>query len=276
MLGLADRGRIRDLLGLILRGDTPNALAAMDEAYALGIDPSSLLRGLMEALHAATRVKAGANSDALLSSEQRDFAESLAGSLSWAQIHRLWQMLLKGLTDVGIAPDPQDAATMAVLRVIHSADLPDPAGLVERLSERSTGSPTPITAAAAATAPRGQLPPDFRSLIGLLESSGKAVLAHQLHDQIGLVRYAPPELAVKPLRPLGSDWTRELAAALKPLTGTNWTVNISDEQSEPSLLEQEKMAEEKARAEVLQDPSVQAVLGAFPDAELESYSLKGA
>ena len=29
------------------------------------------------------------------------------------------------------------------------------------------------------------------------------ILAVQLHDQVGLVRFAPPELAVKPLRPLG-------------------------------------------------------------------------
>jgi DNA polymerase-3 subunit gamma/tau len=37
------------------------------------------------------------------------------------------------------------------------------------------------------------------------------------------------------------------------------------------------MAEEQVRAEVLQDPSVKAAMDAFPDAELESFSLtKGA
>ena len=91
------------------------------------------------------------------------------------------------------------------------------------------------------------------------------------------MRYAPPELAVKPLRPLGSDWPRELASILKGITGGSWTVIIADEGAEPSLLEQEKMAEEQVRAEVLQDPSVKAAMDAFPDAELESFSLtKGA
>ena len=61
----------------------------------------------------------------------------------------------------------------------------------------------------------GKLPADFRGLVGLLEKSRKALLAQQLHDQVGLVRYAPPELVVKPTRPLGGDWPRELAAALK-------------------------------------------------------------
>jgi len=276
MLGLADRGRIRDLLHLILEGDAPKALTAMDGAHALGVDPASLLRGLMEAFHSATRVKAGAGADASLSSEQRDFADELARRLSWAQIHRIWQMLLKGLTDVSIAPDPNEAAAMAVLRLIHAADLPDPAALVERLSGTATvAAAAPSSKVASSNSPAAQLPADFRSLIKLVDES-KALLAHQLHDQIGLVRYAPPELAVKPLKPLGADWPRELATVLKTITGTNWNIVISDESAEPSLLEQEKMAEEQVRSEVLQDPAVRAVLDAFPEAELESYSMKGA
>ncbi|HEX2803289.1 MAG TPA: DNA polymerase III subunit gamma/tau [Sphingomicrobium sp.] len=273
MLGLADRGRIRDLLLLVLQGDSAQALAAMDEAHDLGMDPASILRGLMEALHSATRAKAGAQTEALLSAEQREFADSLAAKLSWGQIHRLWQMLLKGLSDVTVAPDPQEAATMAILRLIHSAELPDPASVLERLSTGETTARAPARPQAAASS---QAPADFAALVHSLEEDGKHQLAVQLHDQVGLVRYSPPELVVKPLRPLGSDWTRELAAALKGITGTNWTVSIADDGAEPSLLEKEKMAEEKVRAEVLQDPAVRSVMDAFPDAELESYSLKGA
>jgi DNA polymerase III subunit gamma/tau len=278
MLGLADRGRIRDLLELVLQGEATAALAAMDEAHDLGVDPASLLRGMMEALHSATRAKASAQTEALLSSEQREFAEKLAQRLTWGQIHRLWQMLLKGVSDVNVAPDPQEAATMAILRLIHSADLPDPASLVERLSGGESAAPAASRPAARpAESPSAQLPPDFPSLVRLAEEGGKALLAQQLHDQVGLVRYAAPELAVKPLRPLGTDWPREVAATLKALTGVNWTVTIADDGAGPSLLEQERMAEEQVRAEVLQDPGVKAALDAFPEAELESYSLtKGA
>jgi DNA polymerase-3 subunit gamma/tau len=82
---------------------------------------------------------------------------------------------------------------------------------------------------------------------------------------------------LKPLRPLGSDWPRDLASALKGITGSTWSVSIADEGAEPSLLEKEKMAEEQVRSEVLQDPAVQAAMDAFPDSELESFSLtKGA
>ena len=58
-----------------LEGNAAKALAAMDEANALGMDPTALLRGLMEALHSATRAKAAAQTEALLSAEQREFAD---------------------------------------------------------------------------------------------------------------------------------------------------------------------------------------------------------
>ena len=275
MLGLADRGRIRRLLQLILSGDASASLAELDEAHALGIDPTQLLRGLMEALHSATRAKAGATADALLAAEERESADQMAGALSWGTIHRLWQMLLKGLQDVEIAPDPREAAEMALLRLIHAADMPDPAALMAKLSGEGSVATAASVPSSKSVGAAATLPADLPTLIKLVESRGKHQLAVQLHDQVGLVRYAPPELALKPLRPLGGDWPRELAAQLKAVTGAVWQVTLSDEQGEPSLLDQEKMAEERVRADVLADPNVRAVMDAFPDAELESYSTKG-
>ena len=276
MLGLADRGRIRRLLQLVLAGDAKAALAELDEAHDLGIDPTQLLRGLMESLHSATRAKAGAGSDSLQSAEERETAQDMARDLSWGVIHRLWQLLLKGLQDVDVAPDPREAADMALLRLIHAADLPDPASLIARLSGEEGGAAARASApAAGSSAPTAQLPADYPALIKALEQAGKHNLAVQLHDQVGLVRYAPPELVLKPARPLGGDWPRDVAMQLKSLTGNSWQVSLSDEAGEPSLLDQEKMAEERVRADVLADPNVRAVMDAFPDSELESHSTRG-
>jgi len=275
MLGLADRGRIRRLLQTALEGKAAEALAQLDEAHELGIDPTQLLRGLMESLHAATRAKAGAKAGALQSAEERESAEIMAGALSWATIHRLWQMLLKGLQDVDVAPDPREAAEMAILRLIHAADLPDPSAILSKLSEQGGAMAAPAAASASSGASPAAMPRDYPSLVAMIEKGGKHLLAQQLHDQVGLVRFEPPHLALKPMRPLGSDWPRELAAILKSLTGTGWQVTLSDDNGAPSLLDQEKMAEEKVRAEVLADPAVAAAIDAFPDAELETYPTRG-
>jgi DNA polymerase-3 subunit gamma/tau len=275
MLGLADCGRIRRLLQLVLQGDAAAALVELDEAHDLGIDPTQLLRGLMETLHSATRAKASASTDPLLSAEERESAAEMARQLSWGTIHRLWQMLLKGLQDVEVAPDPREAAEMALLRLIHAADMPDPASLVARLSGEGSVA---ISSTAPAARPSGavaKVPADFAGLVNAVQQSGKHLLAQQLHDQIGLVRYAPPELVLKPMRPLGADWSRELALALKAATGASWQVSLSDEAGEPSLLDQERIAEERVRSDVLADPNVRAVMDAFPGSELETFSTRG-
>ena len=277
MLGLADRGRIRRMLDTIIAGDAAATLAQLDESHSLGIEPSALLRGLMESLHAITRAKAGAAEDAFLSAEERDSAQALAGAIGWPALHRLWQLLLKGLQDVAIAPDPNEAAAMALLRLIHAADLPDPATLLASLAGGGA-----ITAAArsappaSSSSPTSSLPTDFATFVDAVEAQGRALLAVQLRDHVGLVSFAAGELVLKPLRPLGPDFARDLAAAAKQATDRNWEIRLTDEGGEPSLQQQEVMAEERARAAILDEPSVRALLDAFPDATLETVTRKEA
>ncbi len=279
MLGLADRGRTRRMLGSLLAGDAAAVLTQLDEAHTLGIDPASLIRGLMEAIHAVTRAKAGASGDVLQSAEEREAAAEWAGKLGWASIHRLWQLLLKGLQDVSVAPDPNEAAAMALLRVVHAADLPDPASLLARLGsgQGSVSAPSAAAAAPSPPAPTAGPPASFAALVKLLNDDGKRILAQELHDQVGLVSYDPPNLVLKPLRPLGATWARDLAAALKSATKATWAVSFTDAGGEPSLQQQDKIAEEQVRAAVLDEPNVRALIEAFPDATLDSIQIaKGA
>jgi DNA polymerase-3 subunit gamma/tau len=271
MLGQADRGRIRRLLETLLGGDLAAALEQLDEAHALGIEPGSLLRGLMESMHAVTRAKAGAKADLMQSAEEREHSAELAARLSWGSLHRLWQLLLKGLEDVRIAPDPHEAATMALLRLIHAADMPDPSALAAMLAGGGTVASAPSTPVLAPSPePKSSLPSDFASLVEAVEKQGKQLLGVQLRDHVGLVSYAPGELVLKPLKPLGPDFPRELAAAARQATGQNWQVRLTDEGGSPSLQQQEAMAEERMRAAVLEEPNVRALLDEFPDAILES------
>jgi len=277
MLGLADRGRIRRLLDTVLKGDAAATLEQLDEAHSLGIEPAALLRGLMESLHAITRAKAGAAEDALQSVEEREASRTLAGSISWASLHRLWQLLLKGLTDVGIAPDPHEAATMALLRLIHAADMPDPATVMAQLASGGSVASAPAARAPApAAAATSSLPTDFTGFVAAIERTGKKLLALQLHDNVGLVSFAAGEVTLKPLKPLGADFTRDLAMVAKEVTGVAWQIRLTDEGGAPSLQQQEVMAEERVRAEVMAEPSVRALLDAFPDATYVSHQRKEA
>ena len=271
MLGLSDRGAVRRLLGLLLSGDARGALAAVRDQYDLGVDPAALLRSLLEAVHGITRAKVGGPADPAQSEEEREALAEWASRLSYATVHRLWQLLLKGLSEVHNAALPLEAAEMALLRVIHASELPDPGALMERLAS-AEAAPTSRAGAAPAAPLAPSAPATFAGLVKMLDEHGKALIAQQLHDFVRLVRYAPPELVVRPIKPLAGDFVRDLAAALKALTGMQWQVSASDAEAEPSLLEQEKEAADRLRGEVLASPMVAAAFGAFPEAELTGFT----
>ncbi|WP_431993769.1 DNA polymerase III subunit gamma/tau [Sphingomicrobium aquimarinum] len=151
MLGLADRGRIRRLLDHLLDGDAAVLLAGLDEAHDLGVEPASLMRGLLDSLHAVSRRKASGMDDVLRSTEEQAAIANDAEAMGWPQLHALWQLLLKGLKDVEVAPDPREAADMALLRAIHAAGMPDPGAVIDALANGKP-PPAPVKRGEAANA----------------------------------------------------------------------------------------------------------------------------
>jgi DNA polymerase-3 subunit gamma/tau len=276
MLGLSDRGAIRRLFGQLLGGDAGASLKALRDQYDLGVDPVGVIRGLLEAVHGVTMAKMGGGTDPSQSAEEREAMGEWASRLSFAQLHRLWQLLLKGHEETVRSTMPLEAAEMALLRIVHASELPDPAELLRRMVNGQAlpaTAPAPAaTAAPAPEAPRALYPATFPELVELMGKSGKPLLAQQLHDFVGLQRYAPPELAVKPLKPMPGDFFRDLTAALKTMTGSVWTVGTDDVEAQPSLLQQEQASKEAAKQAILDTPMVKAAFEAFPEAELIDYN----
>lgn len=279
MLGLSDRGAVRHLLGLILGGDAQGALAAVRDQYDLGVEPTALLRGLLEAVHGITRFKVGGSEDPAQSAEEREAYADWASRLGHAAIHRLWQLLLKGLAEVHSAPMPLEAAEMALLRVIHAAELPDPGAVLEKLASGEAVT-APATEAPKAESQGALLkaPADFADLVKQIEDNKGHLLGHQLSEYFRLVDYSPPSLALQPA-PAVKDAKRleeTLSSLRKWLKGNyreSWTVSLSEAPAQPSLREQELAAEQALRQEVLDAPIVQAAFEAFPEAELAGYRI---
>jgi DNA polymerase III subunit gamma/tau len=267
MLGLSDRSAMRSLFQTILEGNGQAALAALTTQHDLGVEPVSVLKGLLEICHGATVAKVGAPRDSSQSDEERVAYDGWADGLSFALLHRLWQLMLKGHEDVTRAADPREAADMAVLRMIHASQLPDPSELIRKLESGVAMAPS-NTGTGQAGSSAHAMPADFEAMISLLSKNGNALLGQQLHDYVGLVRYSVGDLALRPTKPLPSDFVRDLAAALKSLTDVSWTVVMTDDVAAPSLLDQELSREQVARDAILATPIVEAALQAFPEAEL--------
>ncbi|UZW56486.1 DNA polymerase III subunit gamma/tau [Sphingobium sp. JS3065] len=273
MLGLSDRGSTRRLLGLLLEGDTGALLGAVRDQYALGVEPLSLMRGLLELVHTVTLVKAGRDiASPGQSAEEREALAEWASQLGFAPLHRLWQLLLKGHDEVASAALPIESCEMALLRVMHAATMPDPGEIARLLRDGAPAAATPGQPPQSAPAgnPAAQLPASFEDLIELLYQRGRGQLSQHLKDCAGLSHYAPPLLEIRLTDPWygEGDFFRETARALKDITGLTWQVRQAEGPVAPTLMAQENRQREDARAAIMETPVVKAALTAFPDAEL--------
>ncbi len=152
MLGLADRGRVIDLFDALARGDIVAAFTEFREQYDTGADPVVVLSDLAEFVNFVTRVKiVPATADNVVFGEtERRRAREFATSLSMRVLSRMWQMLLKGISEVQSATRPAAAAEMVLVRIAYVADLPTPDEAVRMIAEGEGGP-----ASSAASAPRG-------------------------------------------------------------------------------------------------------------------------
>ena len=272
MLGLADKSAQRRLFAALLAGDGAGLLELIDQQFALGVEPLALMRTAMELTHRITVAQLGKGAADAISEEERSAIGEWAEKLTAGQLHRLWQLLLKGHDEVRSAPDPLVAAKMALLRVQHAADMPDPGSLARKLEEIAARGPVAMPAgegapSAAAPAPAPQAL-DWTAVINTVEQSGQFRLSQLMHDWVRVISLAPGELVYSLVPGYPGDATAELRDALLRATGERWTVTRGEGDARPSLKEEKDAQKDAARAAVLADPLVEAAFAAFPNAEL--------
>jgi DNA polymerase-3 subunit gamma/tau len=305
MLGLADRGRVLDLFDLILKGDAAGALAELSAQYADGADPAAVLRDLAEVTHwvSVIKITPEAAADPTIAPDERDRGLAMAAALSMRVLTRQWQMLLKALEEVAQAPNAMMAAEMAVIRLTHVADLPDPEQLLRKLSEgqppasfpRGTSAPAPRAPAAPATvsadaraglratqggaAAAPARAPDtgllarfaaFEDVIALIRERRDLPFLLEVENYLRLVRYAPGRIEFVPADGAPATLAQQLGERLQTWTGQRWAISVVSEGGGATIAEVRARREDDAVARAKANPVVAAILTAFPGASVRS------
>jgi DNA polymerase-3 subunit gamma/tau len=303
MLGLADRGRVLDLFALIMKGEVRDALGELAAQYAAGGDPVAILRDLAEVTHWVSVVKISpeAAKDPAVAPDERRRGGELAGLLPMRALSRMWQMLLKALDEVALAPNPMMAAEMAVIRLTHVADLPGPEDLVRRLQEAGPVLPLPggtlpaggsgghlALAAGGAAAPgmpalqaraAPQPRPDadsaalarfrrFEDVVTMIRARRDPKLLIDVEQGLHLVSYAPGRIEFRPGSLAPADLAARLGSRLQEWTGRRWAISVVFEGGASTLAERESAARTDLHARVSAHPLVAAALQAFPGARI--------
>lgn len=310
MLGLADRTRVIDLFDSLVRGDIAAAFREFREQYDVGADPIVVLSDLAEFVNFVTRVKiVPATADNVAYGEtERVRARDFAAKISMRVLSRMWQMLLKGITEVQGATRPAAAAEMVLVRIAYVADLPTPDEAIRMLEQNGGGSPVVSGGSAARSAPSAPIAsaapvrmptaspasfgggaarpqmaapaPDtqaaapqlritsFTQLVALAGQKRDIMTKSALEGDMRLVRFEEGRLEVA-LEPNASKtMISELAKKFELWTGRRWTVIVSNEQGQPTLRSVNQAAKQQHARTAEADPRVQEVLSRFPGAKV--------
>jgi DNA polymerase-3 subunit gamma/tau len=268
MLGLADKTALRRLFAALLEGDSPAMLAEVERHYALGVEPLALIRSLMELTHRIAVTQIGGAGAEAPTQEEREAIEGWAARLSVGQVHRLWQLLLKGHDEVRTAPDPLVAAQMALLRVLHASDLPDPGQLAEQFGQLAANGVAASTAVAGGPSPAPAARVEWRELCDKVDRAGLLRAAGTMRDWVRVIDLAPGRLVYTLAPGLADDPAAELRDALLRATGERWQIERGEGEGAPTLREQAEAAKAAEAERVRRHPLVEAAFAAFPDAEI--------
>jgi DNA polymerase-3 subunit gamma/tau len=310
MLGLADRTRVIDLFDSLVRGDIASAFKEFREQYDTGADPIVVLSDLAEFVNFVTRVKiVPATADNVAFGEtERVRARDFATKISMRVLSRMWQMLLKGITEVQAATRPAAAAEMVLVRIAYVADMPTPDEAIRMLDPNSGTSPIVTSSAAPRSAPapaasmssssaratsaprsgaeasaRPQMiapAPDvqnapaalriasFPALVALAGEKRDLMTKAALEADVRLVRIEDGRLEVALERSAARTLINDLSRKLEQWTGRRWTVIVSNEAGQSTLREQNEVQKNQRERAAEADPRVKEVLARFPGAKV--------
>jgi DNA polymerase III subunit gamma/tau len=216
----------------------------------------------------------------------------MAERLPMRVLSRTWQMLLKAIEEVALAPNAMMAAEMAIIRLTHVADLPDPESLLRKL--QNAVPPAAPAPALAPTAPQGgarmmqavvgqsggasvALQPDqagltmfgsFDTVVDLIRDKRDMRLLVEVETTLRLARYAPGRIEFEPTQTAAPDLAARLGQRLQGWTGARWGVSVVSTGGAPTIAETRDQELDSARAMAAHSPLVQAVLAAFPGAKI--------
>ena len=304
MLGLADRGRVLDLYEMIMGGDAAAALTELSAQYADGADPLAVLRDLAEITHwiSVVKITPDAAEDPTIGPDERARGLSLAERLPMRSMTRMWQMLLKALEEVAAAPNAMMAAEMAVIRLTHVSELPSPEELVKRLKDAprppeppqggpggggggayapagpADGAPGPSRGGGGGAQGHTMLAqeveqaleryPTFDHVIELIRQNRDVRLLVEVEGGVRLISYRPGRIEFAPAPGAAADLASKLGTALQRWTGNRWVVTIGNEPGDDTIVEKRDAKLRALKEEATAHPLMQAVLAAFPKAEV--------
>ncbi|MBP6986052.1 MAG: DNA polymerase III subunit gamma/tau [Alphaproteobacteria bacterium] len=272
MLGLSEAGKIFDLLYAAIQGDARSAMQRVDELYAIGADPATLLNELLNLVHTLSCLKVDTTllDDLGLTEADADACQSLAKDLTIPTLSRIWQVLMKGAEELQVASLPLQTLQMVILRLVYASSLPSLEDMVKvgmgeniqmPIKEHNPSQPLNETDSIHS----------FESLVNLVAKNKEPLIYAYLKADVHLVSFSHGTVEIKLNEGVPKDLPLKLSHLLKQWTGETWSIIASQQEAvSPTLMQQDEAKQQQEIEEIRKDPLVAKALEAFPGAVIES------
>lgn len=300
MIGLADRNQTFELFEQLVKGQTDALLGNIQEQYKNGANPLTILQDLVNITHMIAKAKIIPSSadEISLSENEKDLCKRLAPEISIAILSKVWQMLIKGISELAIAPVQIDALEMILIRIAYSANLPTPYELLNDVKKNSSlvsysavpavyvrqesvpaekknsnlSSPAPVAEVSATAGSAVFNKPE--DLIEYMENHKKILAACALKQDVSIHEFRDGYIKMTADSKIDTDFLMNLHKILLEATGKEWKIDSSHGALGETIAAKERAAEEEYKRNISEYPLVKAILAEFKGAKIETLTRK--
>ncbi len=287
MLGLADRSQTLALFDSLVNGDMENVLKDVAEQYTNGATPLIVLQDLINITHDLAKIKIVPqllNSTSLSEVEKHTFTD-LSQKTSLAILSKIWQMLIKGIGELNLAPSSVEALEMILLRVAYSASLPTPYEILNEVKKNS--SVNSITSSLPSieiekknnkidTAKTNNYE-TFNSVeefVEYLEKSKKILIEYSVKNDISIDEFENGKMKIRITPNVKPDFIMELHKVLQSSTGKQWVIDIVKGEIGETIADKEQSKVDAKKKNVSEYPLVKKILEEFKGSKIETIIRK--
>lgn len=283
MIGLADRGMTFELFESLVAGKIEDVVVNLEKQHHDGANPITILQDLINITHLLAKVKIVPEvlNDASLSENERDFCTRVASNVPIAILSKIWQMLIKGLQEINIAPLQTDALEMVLIRIAYSANLPTPSEILDGLKKNSDLGKlvvcTTVDNVAKTEVNTEKTTVVFEKpedLVAYLIANKKMMMAYSIKNDISFTDFKNGMMTITVAEKINSDFLLSMQNVLKEATGIKWVVDVVRGHLGETLADKEAVKDREEKKDVMDLPLVKAVMAEFRGAKIESLTRK--
>lgn len=293
MLGLADRQQTFAMYEKLLEGNVAEVLQILHQLYSDGATPMLIIQDLVDITHLLAKVKIIPDyiNDSSVGENDREMCKKL-NAAPIGILSKIWQMLIKGISELQYANVQIDALEMILMRIAYSANMPTPADLLKELKKKSRvnnfankpqivlNSSTHI--ANTDTHIASELTEDSEGfelstpeeLVKLLNAKRQMLLLYAVKNDMSFKEFTAGKMRIALSEKADKDLIANLRKFLAKETGVSWVIDIDYEPLGETLAFKENKELERDKKNISEYPLVKAILSEFSGAKIETVIRK--